>query len=72
VEYEDEAEAEMPEDEPPVRITRIALRPRIVVASEVTEERVLRLVELAHERCYIANSLRSEVAVEPRVELRGG
>jgi organic hydroperoxide reductase OsmC/OhrA len=72
VEYEDEAEGEMPEDEQPVRITRIALRPRIVVASEAAEDRVLRLVELAHERCYIANSLRSEVKVEPRIELRGG
>jgi organic hydroperoxide reductase OsmC/OhrA len=72
VEYTDEAEATMPESEEPVRITRISLRPRIVVSSLATEERVLRLAELAHERCYIANSLRSEVAVEPRVELRPG
>jgi organic hydroperoxide reductase OsmC/OhrA len=72
VEYEDEAEAEMPEDEEPVRITRIVLRPRIAVASEVGEERVAKLVELAHERCYVANSLRSEVLLEPSIELRGG
>jgi hypothetical protein len=32
---------------------------------------VLRLAEVAHEHCYVANSLRSEVLVEPRVELRG-
>jgi organic hydroperoxide reductase OsmC/OhrA len=69
--YEDEADAEMPEEEKPVRITRITLRPRIVVACEASEERVLRLAELAHEHCYVANSLRSEVLVEPRVELRG-
>src|SRR5918992_5979444 len=30
--YVDEAEALMPEDDPPTRITRIVLRPRIVVA----------------------------------------
>jgi organic hydroperoxide reductase OsmC/OhrA len=68
VEYEDDADAEMPEN----RLTRITLRPRIVVASETTEERVRKLVELAHEHCYIANSLNSEVLIEPRVELRQG
>jgi organic hydroperoxide reductase OsmC/OhrA len=68
VEYEDRAEAEMPEDEVPVRITRIVLRPRIVVASDASDERVVHLCELAHERCYIANSLTSEVSLEPRVE----
>src|SRR2546423_12135029 len=52
VEYEDSAQAEMPEDEEPVRITRIVLRPRIVVASDAPDERVLHLFELAHERCY--------------------
>src|SRR3954447_26825962 len=70
VEYEDEAEAEMPEDNPPVRITRIVLRPRIVVRPGPTEERVKHLVELAHNECYIANSLNSEVVLDPRVEFR--
>lgn len=68
VEYEDEAGAEMPDD----RLTRITLRPRIVVASDATEERVRKLVELAHEHCYIANSLNSEVLIEPRIELGQG
>src|SRR5690242_11038317 len=68
VEYEDEAEAEMPEDDPPVRLTRIVLRPRIVVKPGPSEERVKHLAELAHKECYIANSLNSEVVLEPRVE----
>jgi organic hydroperoxide reductase OsmC/OhrA len=68
IEYEDEADAEMPEDDPPVRITKITLRPRIVVKPGPTEERVKHLVELAHEECYIANSLKTDVAIEPRVE----
>jgi organic hydroperoxide reductase OsmC/OhrA len=71
IEYEDDAEAEMPEDDPPVRITRIVLRPRIVVRPGPTEERVRHLAELAHEECYIANSLNSEVVLEARVEYRG-
>jgi organic hydroperoxide reductase OsmC/OhrA len=66
-EYEDRAEAEMPED----RITRIVLRPRIVVAPGPSEERVARLVELAHDECYIAKSLRSEVEVASEVVFAG-
>lgn len=71
VRYEDDADGEMAEDEEPVRLTRITLRPRIEVDGEVREERVLRLAEKAHELCYVANSLRSEVVVEPSVERRG-
>jgi organic hydroperoxide reductase OsmC/OhrA len=68
IEYEDDADAEMPEDDPPVRLTRITLRPRIVVKPGPTEERVKHLVHVAHEECYIANSLNTEVLVEPRIE----
>jgi organic hydroperoxide reductase OsmC/OhrA len=67
--YSDEAEGVMPEDDPPLRITRIVLRPRIVVAEGAKLERVERIVHKAHEECYIANSLKTEVAVEPRIEV---
>ena len=70
VEYTDDADAEMPEDEEPVRLTRITLRPRIVVSGESSEEQILRLARLAHERCYVANSLRTDVLLEPRIERR--
>jgi organic hydroperoxide reductase OsmC/OhrA len=67
VAYRDEAEAEMPEDDKPVRLTAIRLRPRITVAPGTDEARVRRLVERAHEACYVANSLRTEIAVEATV-----
>ena len=70
VEYEDEASGLMPEDDEPVRITEITLRPRIVIAGEASEERVRKLAHTAHEHCFIANSLKSEVKVEPRIESR--
>ena len=72
VDYSDEAEAVMPEDDKPLRITAIRLRPHIVIAGDVAEDRVRRYVNLAHEECYIANSLRTEVTVEPRIELAAG
>jgi organic hydroperoxide reductase OsmC/OhrA len=70
VSYVDEAEAVMPEDNSPMRITEIVLRPRIVVAGEADEERVRHLVERAHHACFIANSLRSEITIEPRIEFQ--
>jgi len=63
--YRDDATGEMPEGERPMRITRIVLRPRIEVASDVAEERLRRYVALAHDECFIANSLTTEVVVEP-------
>jgi organic hydroperoxide reductase OsmC/OhrA len=70
VEYEDAATALMPMDEEPVRLVEVALRPRIVVAGEASEERVHKLVQTAHEHCYVANSLNSEITIEPTVETR--
>jgi organic hydroperoxide reductase OsmC/OhrA len=68
--YEDAATGLMPMDEEPVRITEIALRPRIAIAGEASEERVRKLVGTAHERCFVANSLKSAMTVEPEIEVR--
>ena len=70
VDYEDEATGVMPEDDLPLRITEITLRPRITVAGDASEERVRKLVHTAHEHCFIANSLRSAVSIETSVERR--
>jgi organic hydroperoxide reductase OsmC/OhrA len=67
VDYRDDAEGEMPEDEQPMRITRITLRPQITVRGDVNEERIRHLVEVGHRECFIANSLNTEVVVEPIV-----
>jgi organic hydroperoxide reductase OsmC/OhrA len=65
--YHDDAEAEMPEDVRPMRITEIRLRPRITVAGGADETTVRKLVTLAHEHCFIANTLACEVSVDPIV-----
>jgi organic hydroperoxide reductase OsmC/OhrA len=64
VEYEDEPTAEMPEGE---GLSQIVLRPRIVLGSEASEERIEKLVHTAHEHCNVAASLSTPIAVEPRV-----
>jgi len=70
VAYDDDAEALMPENEEPVRITEITLRPSIIVNGDAAEERVRKLVEQAHGYCFIANSLTSSMRIEPTVERR--
>ena len=65
LEYEDEAEGTMDESDEPARIQRIVLRPHIRVGNGAPREKVERLVRLAHEQCYVANSLRTEIVVEP-------
>lgn len=69
--YDDEAEAVMPEEDPPARLTRIVLRPHILVTAGAgaTIDRVAHLVQVAHRECFIANSLRSEIVVEPTISI---
>jgi organic hydroperoxide reductase OsmC/OhrA len=77
VAYEDEADAVMPEDDPPTRITSISLRPTITIRAPAagappSTEKVQRLVRLAHQECYIANSLRTDITVTATVEVVSG
>jgi organic hydroperoxide reductase OsmC/OhrA len=70
VAYEDDAQGEMPEDERPMWITRIVLRPTITVAEGPTEDRIRHLCEVAHRECFIASSLKTDVVVEPTIAFR--
>ena len=50
-----------------VAITRITLKPEISFAGAAPDPATLdRLHHEAHERCFIANSLKTEIVVEPR------
>jgi len=66
--YEDEAEGVMEKgDDGKMRITRVTLRPKIVYGDVApTEEMLGDLHHKAHEACFIANSITSEIVIEPR------
>lgn len=70
VEYADTAEGFMPEEDKPIRITRIVLRPQIVIAGQGDRAEVENMVKLAHQHCFIANSLNTEIEIEADVEFR--
>ena len=48
-------------------ITRIVVRPQIVVPADVDAARVEQLVRMAKRNCFISNSLTAEVVVEPEI-----
>ena len=66
--YDDEAEGEMERgSDGKTRITRITLRPKIAFAdTPPTEEMLAELHHKAHEACFIANSITSEIVIEGR------
>jgi len=74
VSYRDEAEAEMPEADRPIRITRIVLRPHLQLAPpgdgrpRMRDEQVRRLLRIAHDECFIASSLRTEMTIVETIE----
>jgi organic hydroperoxide reductase OsmC/OhrA len=66
VAYEDDAVGEMPDQPRPQRVARIILRPRITIRGEMPRgTRLLHLVEVAHRECFIANSVSSEIEIQP-------
>ena len=50
-------------------ITRVVLRPRIVFSGvrQPTTEQVDELHHIAHAECFIANSVKTEIVVEPTI-----
>jgi organic hydroperoxide reductase OsmC/OhrA len=67
--YADDAVAFMSGESEPMRIDRIVLRPRVRARGDISEEGLRRLLALAHEQCFIANSLRSQISIEPLIRI---
>ena len=66
--YSDQAVGTLAMENGRLRMTRVVLRPRIIVADERAAAEARELVEKAHRACFIANSVSCVVEVEPRVE----
>jgi organic hydroperoxide reductase OsmC/OhrA len=46
-------------------VTRVALRPRVSFAVAVAPEKLAQLHDLAHRNCFLTNSVKTAVTVEP-------
>ncbi|KTS26630.1 OsmC family protein [Pantoea stewartii] len=67
VEYSDNPVATM--DEKSSKFISAQLRPRVMLTPKSDSELALSLHELAHTKCYIANSLAFEISVKPVVSV---
>ena len=67
--YRDEASGVLAKDaDGEEAVTHVTLRPIVTFSgTPPSADEHLKLHEKAHERCYIANSVKSEVIVEPRI-----
>jgi organic hydroperoxide reductase OsmC/OhrA len=61
--YQDDAVGFLEKDGARLWISRVILRPR--VAADADAETLSQIHHMAHEACFIANSVRTEVTVEP-------
>ena len=65
--YRDEAEGVLEKNsEGRMAVTRVTLRPAVEFDAPPSATVVSELHHKAHERCFIANSVKTEIVVEPR------
>ncbi len=49
------------------RVTEMTIKPKIVVASAKDSERVSRIIEKAKHNCFVSNSIKSAIKLEPQI-----
>jgi organic hydroperoxide reductase OsmC/OhrA len=54
------------------QFTKVVVRPRVVVAEQGAVDAVRKALDDAHHACLVARSIRSEVVLDPIVEVAGG
>jgi organic hydroperoxide reductase OsmC/OhrA len=62
--YQDEAVGFLENDAGKLWIKRVILRPKVEIDADA--ETLMQIHHMAHEACFIANSVKTEVTVEPR------
>ena len=62
--YQDDAVGFLENEGGKLWITRVILRPKVAIDTDA--ETLSHIHHLAHEACFIANSVKTEVTVEPR------
>jgi organic hydroperoxide reductase OsmC/OhrA len=62
--YEDDASGFLENDGGTLWMTRVILRPKVAIAADAAT--VAEIHHLAHKACFIANSVKTDVRVEPR------
>jgi peroxiredoxin-like protein len=69
ISYSSEAVGTLEKTDAGFEITKIVLRPHVVVADESLVERAGRIVEKAEKHCLISNSMKTVVELDPQVSV---
>jgi organic hydroperoxide reductase OsmC/OhrA len=72
VAYETSAEGSLEHVEGRYRITEVAVRPSVVVKSEVDLEAAREIMHMVEENCFISNSITARVKLEPEFRVGHG
>lgn len=70
VEYKSHAKGWLEFKEGTYQFTRILLTPVVVIKDEASRPFAEQILQDAHKHCLISNSIKSEVLVEPHIEVR--
>jgi len=65
--YQSSAEGQLEYSDGAFRFTRVVVRPRVELMPPATEETARALFEKTHGTCFITNSVRCEVVIDPTV-----
>ncbi len=66
-EYSSRAEGVVEKTEQGFRVTRIVIRPRLVITDAAATDRARRILERAEQLCLISRSMTTQVTLEPEV-----
>jgi organic hydroperoxide reductase OsmC/OhrA len=67
--YVDEAEGTMLDNPEQGRFTEIILRPHVTIRTGDNRDLAAKLHHVAHEKCYVANSVNFPIRCEPTIEI---
>jgi organic hydroperoxide reductase OsmC/OhrA len=50
-------------------ITEVVLKPRLIIGREEDREKALRALQKAEKSCFISNSIKTEIKLEPEIQV---
>ena len=67
--YASEAIGELSARDGVVQLTKVTIKPTVIIDDPKAVQRTLNALDTAHHFCLIANSIKAEVTIQPDIEL---
>ncbi len=66
-EYSSQAVGTLEKTDAGYLITKILIRPKVVIPAQAQADRVLKILEMSEKHCLISNSMKTEVSIAPEI-----